>query len=84
MDEFSEKDVIRIFIASTIMEAEAVERLLTEEGIDYAIAPEPYERVGLISIAQFNGLAFCVLTGQKNFCQRLLSSKGYTSGLAID
>jgi len=42
IEEFSEKSISRIFIASSIRKAEAVETILSEEGIDYAIALEPY------------------------------------------
>jgi len=84
IEEFSDKKISRIFIASSIREAEAVERILSEDAIDYAIALEPYQRTGLTSRTELNGVAFYVLEGQEKWCRKLLSLKGFSHGLIAE
>jgi len=84
IEEFSGKNISRIFIASSIREAEAVERILSEDGIDYAISLELYQRTGLTSRTELSGIAFYVLAGQEKYCRKLLSSKGLSHGLIVE
>ncbi len=79
LEDFSDKDISRIFIAASVKEAELVEKILTQNGIDYAISLEPYTR--LFFGTERNGLAFYVLSFQEQYCRELLSSRGLTLGL---
>jgi len=75
-----EKDITRIFIASSLHEAKSVEEILTGYGIDYAVAIEKYVRLGLFS-SETPGVAFYVLFGQGSFCRDLLRRGGFLSGI---
>jgi len=82
IEDFSSKDISRIFIAGSIKEAESVEDILNQNGIDYAISLEPYVR--MFFGTERNGIAFYVLSGQKLFCRELLSSRGLVLGLTME
>ena len=79
IENFSDKDVSRIFIAASIKEAEAAEDILTQNGIDYAISLEPYTR--MFFGTEREGVAFYVLSGQATHCRNLLASRGLSQGL---
>lgn len=82
LEDFPGKDISRIFIAGSVKEAELVENVLNQNGIDYAISLEPYVR--LFFGTERNGIAFYVLSGQEALCRELLSSRGLTLGLTTE
>jgi hypothetical protein len=82
IENFSDKDISRIFIAGSIKEAESAEDILTQNGIDYAISLEPYTR--LFFGTERKGIAFYVLSGQASHCRTLFESKGLSSGLTVE
>ena len=82
IEDFSRKDISRIFIAGSIEEAESAEDILTQNGIDYAISLEPYVR--MFFGTERNGIAFYVLSCQELFCRDLLSSRGLVLGLTVE
>jgi hypothetical protein len=77
IDQFSGCDIGPIFVAGSVKEAEAVEQLLTEQSVDYAIAIEPFYQPGLFFVSQFQGATFYVPTGIAPYCENLLSEKGF-------
>ena len=84
MEEFSkdEKDITRIFIASSLKEAQSVEEILTGLGIDYAVEIEKYVRFQLgLFPSEIPGVAFYVSSGQGSFCRDLLRNDGFLSGI---
>ncbi len=81
IEDFSSKDISRIFIAASIKEAQLAEDILTQNGINYAISLEPYVR--MFFGTERNGIAFYVLSGQELFCRELLSSQGLVVGLTL-
>jgi len=81
-EDFSDKDVSRIFIAGSIRETETVEEVLTQRGIDYVISLEPYTR--LFFGTERKGIAFYVLSAQAPYCRKLLESKGLSQGLVVE
>jgi len=82
IENFSNKDVLRIFIAASIKETESAEDILTQNGIEYAISLEPFMQ-GILG-SERDGIAFYVLSRQASFCKKLLESKGLSSGLIIE
>jgi hypothetical protein len=82
LEEFTDKVISRIFIADSVKKAEITEDILTENNIDYAVALEPF--VEILAIAERNGIAFYVLSGQADYCRKLLASKGLSSGLTVE
>ena len=79
IENFSDKDISRIFIAASIKEAELAEDILTRNGIDYAISLEAYTR--LFFGTPREGIAFYVLSGQAEYYRGLLASRGLSKGL---
>ncbi len=75
-----ERKITRIFIASSLSEAQGVEEMLTGHGINYAVNIEKYVRLGLFP-SEIPGVAFYVLSGQGSFCRDLLRREGFRSGL---
>jgi hypothetical protein len=80
IEDFSDKDISRIFIARNIREAETAETLLHENGISYTIQMEEFVGPGLFTIGAKNGLAFYVLSGQRDFCRDLFFRNDLKSG----
>ncbi len=75
-----EREITRIFIASSLAEAQGVEEILTGHGIEYAVNIEKYVRLGLFP-SEIPGVGFYVLSGQGSFCRDLLRREGFLSGI---
>jgi hypothetical protein len=82
IENFSGKDISRIFIAASIKEAESAEGILTQNGIDYAISLESYTR--MFFGTERKGIVFYVLSGQGSYCRRMFQLKGLSSGLTVE
>jgi hypothetical protein len=85
-EEFSksERNITRIFIASSLHEALKIEKILTANGIDYAVEIEPFIRTGLFAslfVSEASGAAFYVSSGQASFCRDLLRNEGFLAGI---
>jgi hypothetical protein len=81
----SEQEIARIYIAGSVAEAEAVEILLSEHGMDYSIELEEFIRSGFNLLSSTHvGATFYVLSDQAEFCRTLLKGKGLTSGIQED
>jgi hypothetical protein len=80
IEDFSDKDISRIFIARNIREAERAEMLLRENGISYAVEIEEFVGAGPFAISAKNGVAFYVLSGERNFCRDLFFRNHLKSG----
>jgi hypothetical protein len=70
-----------VFIAANVREIGIVEALLEEEGIEYMVRPEAFQRGGLVSGVCFTGLQFEVLAGQADYCRKLFAAKGLETGV---
>ena len=68
-----------IFIAANVREADLVERVLEEEGIEFKQRLEPVTRE--TSGVCYQGVLFEVSDGQAEHCRRLLTAKGLESGI---
>ena len=85
MEAFEEKDVEAIFIAGSVREAERVEKVLTQHGIEFAVKIKPFVRSTLrVFRSQHEGAAFYVLSGQSASCRRVLAAADLSSGLIGD
>jgi hypothetical protein len=80
MDVDPEPQVEPVFIAANVAEAEAVERLLEREGIEFEVRPEAFLRSPLPGTC-FQGLLFEVLAGQAEYCRHVLAGAGLTRGV---
>jgi hypothetical protein len=80
IEDFSDQEISRIFVAVNLKEAEAVESILSAQRIDYAVEIESYVRLSLFS-SEVSGAVFYVLSTQSAFCRGLLQKAGYGSGV---
>jgi hypothetical protein len=82
LDDFGEKEVSRIYLAGRLGEAKRVEKILSANGVDYAVEVEPYVATfAIFSFGEYGGAAFYVLSDQAEFCRRVLSEAGLTTGI---
>jgi hypothetical protein len=82
MEEFTGKEITRIYTAGRLKEATAVERALTEKGIDYTVDFEPFRTLLLgILPSEHVGIGFYVLSGQADFCRSILLDAGLRAGI---
>lgn len=86
LEDFGDKEMKRVFIASSREQTERVKELLDDEQIDYAINIEPYSPVtGLImSASEKQGVAFYVLARQSDHCRNIIKSHGLDAGIHND
>jgi hypothetical protein len=70
-----------VFIAANVREADFVEQLLDEAGIEYEERLEAFMREELASAVCYQGTLFEVLEGQADDCRRLLTEKGLGRGI---
>ena len=80
LDEFPVDERDRIFVAVNLSEAEKVEGVLNERGIDYAVNIEPYYRISPFQ-TEHQGVAFYVKSEHADFFRRILKEKGLGTGV---
>ena len=73
-------DPQRIFIASSLRVAQAVEESLTRGGVDYAVQVEPFARSLLFGSLRM-GAAFYVASGEAARCRQQLIAAGFAGGV---
>jgi len=84
-EEFAEKELARVYIAGRVSEAERVESVLTQHGIDYTVDIEPFlRRILGVFTSQYSGAAFYVLAGQAAIARSVLIAAGLNQGIADD
>jgi hypothetical protein len=85
LEDFAGKEVARVYIAARVSEAERVENILEERGIDYAVEIEPFRKnlLGFLP-TEYTGVAFYVVSGQAAFTRQLLLAAGLSQGIAAD
>ena len=81
LEDFGDKEVVRIYIAGALGEAKRVEAILTQNGIHYAVEVEPYVRFSMFSAPEQAGASFYVISGQADFCRRVLREAGLRAGI---
>ena len=70
-----------VFIARRIDEAERAEALLSDEGIDYALAFEPFLHGGIFGVRTLTGVGFYVATERAGACREILGRSGLGVGI---
>ncbi|MBM4296824.1 MAG: hypothetical protein FJ143_03700 [Deltaproteobacteria bacterium] len=81
IEDFQGEETARIYLATSLSEAESVEAVLNQHVIDYAVEVEPYRGSMLVWFTEHKGAAFYVRDSQADFCAELLRSAGLTAGL---
>lgn len=79
---FDGKAITLIYVAGRIGEAQKVEAVLTEHGVDYAVDAEPFERhvLGLFPV-QDEGVGFYVVTPDAESSRQALRQARLLQGL---
>jgi len=80
-EDFEDRPNELVFIARRVREAERVEALLTDEGIDYALAFEDFLHGGIFGTTTLTGVGFYVLSNQAAHCRELLGRRGLAVGI---
>ena len=81
LDSFSEREVEPVFIAGSLSEAQRIEKILTDQGIDYAVEIEKYIQTGMLLTSEYNGATFYVLSRQAPLCRKLFLDYGFSNGI---
>jgi hypothetical protein len=81
IDDFGDKEIARIYFAARLSEAQLVENELNKHNIEYAVEVEAYLASAVFWLSEHKGAAFYVITGQADFCARVLNEAGLTAGL---
>lgn len=77
----SEEKLEPIFVAANAREADYVESVLEDEGVEFTQRLEPFMRES--SGVCYQGTLFEVVRGEAEYCRRLLSDKGLARGILI-
>ena len=82
-ETFDDKEVAIVYIAGRLDEGKLVEQVLSDNAIDYAVDVEPFQSrmLGILPV-EYEGVGFYVLSGQADFCRRILREAGLVQGLA--
>ena len=82
-ETFDDKEVAMVYIAGRLDEGKLVEQVLSDNAIDYAVDVEPFQSrmLGILPV-EYEGVGFYVLSGQADFCRRILREAGLVQGLA--
>jgi hypothetical protein len=79
---FADRELMRVFIAATLAEAQRAEALLTERGVDYLVEVEPFGHT-LLGSPRY-GAAFYVTLAQAQYCGSHLVAAGLGLGVLVD
>ena len=79
---FGDRELVQVFIASTLAEARRAEALLTERGVHYVVEVEPLGRT--VFGSPRNVAAFYVEVGQAVYCGSKLVAGGLGLGVLIE
>jgi hypothetical protein len=81
-EQLGGRECVRVYIAGRLSEAQRVEQALSDQGIDYYVEIERFERkiLGLIR-REYDGAAFYVTAGRAAASRELLRAARLTAGL---
>jgi hypothetical protein len=82
---FDDQEVAMVYVAGRLSEGKRVERVLSDNAIDYAVDVEPFEsRVLGILPVEYEGIGFYVLSARADLSRRVLRDAGLVQGLVED
>ncbi len=80
MTDLDAPELETVYIAGTVREAEAVEALFGEQGIEYELSSSEFRHA--ISLGgSFAGVSFQVLPAQASYCRFILADRGFKKGI---
>ena len=71
----------RIFVAARLSEAQQVEDVLTQAGVDYTVSVEPFVAGIFSTFRPRNGAVFSVSVTQADYCRATLLDAGLARGV---
>ena len=83
-EELSEMSLSLVYIAGNMVDAEKVERTLTEHGVEYALSLEPFASTSMMRPGDHTGLFVHVPTTQHRACRDMLERSGLTDTVGLD
>lgn len=81
-ETFGDHELVRVFVALTLQEAQQAEALLTDRGVDYVVQPERFGRTFFGS--QRVGAAIYVEVDQAEYSASQLVLAGFGRGVLIE
>lgn len=72
-----------VYIAGNLPDAEAAERCLTDNGIDYTLSLEPFTTTSVMG-GVYVGLFVSVPTAQHQQCREILEANGLADTISMD
>ncbi|HTN52720.1 MAG TPA: hypothetical protein VML50_09990, partial [Anaeromyxobacter sp.] len=75
-------EIVRVYLAATLAEAQSVERALDGAGVDYLAEPEEYRAPASIGSRLRTGVGFWVAEAAADPAAGALTRAGLTAGLA--
>ncbi len=84
VEEFSGTALSLVYIAGNMVDAEKVERTLTEQGVEYALSLEPFASTSMMRPGDHTGLFVHVPTTQHRACRDMLVRNGLTDTVGLD
>ena len=84
-ETFDDQEITMVYVAGRLAEGKDVEQVLSANSIDYAVDFELFESraLGILPV-EHEGVGFYVLSGQADFCRRVLREAGLVQGLVED
>jgi hypothetical protein len=81
-EKFEDKEVALVYVAGRLSEGKRVEQVLSNNAIDYAVDIELFRShmLGIFPV-EYKGVGFYVLSGQAEFCRRVLREASLVQGL---
>jgi uncharacterized membrane protein len=83
-EELSGTSLSLVYIAGSLVEAEAAERILTGMGIDYALSLEPFASTSLMRAGEHTGLFVYVPAAQHRSCVDVLERSGLRDTVGLE
>lgn len=82
MESFEEgTEIVRVYLAASVAEAQRIEDALAEAGVDFAVEVEEYASGGLLSGPARRGAGFWVREGDLEGAAAALERGGHVAGL---
>ena len=82
-EELSEMSLSLVYIAGNTVDAEKVERTLTEHGVEYALSLEPFASTSMMRPGDHTGLFVYVPAAQHRACRDMLERSGLTDTVSL-
>jgi len=81
IDEFSGGEVIEVYVAGRLAEAQLIEELFNGHTVEYVVNLESYLAGTVFGVSEYAGAAFYVSVEQAKFCRRILREAGFEAGM---